>query len=47
MPEELYAGLSMPEFVDLIAYMATLKLPETATASHHGMPPEIPGADGT
>ena len=42
MPEDLQAALSLPEFADLIEYLSTLKLPETAAAVHHGMPAVIP-----
>ena len=42
MPEGLQAGLSQREFTDLIEYLATLKQPESALASHHGMPVVIP-----
>jgi len=42
MPEDLQAGLSQPEFADLIEYLSTLKLPRTAAAVHQGMPALIP-----
>jgi len=42
MPEGQQAGLSPQEFTDLIEYLATLKQPETALVSNHGMPGEIP-----
>jgi putative heme-binding domain-containing protein len=42
MPEGLQAGLSQSEFTDLIEYLATLKQPESALASNHGMPNVIP-----
>ncbi len=42
MPEGLQAGLSVKEFTDLTEYLATLKQPESALASHRGMPRVIP-----
>jgi len=42
MPDNLHAGLSLREFADVIEYLASLKTPETITASHHGMPTTIP-----
>jgi putative heme-binding domain-containing protein len=42
MPEGLQAGLSLDEFTDLIAYLTTLRQPESALASHRGMPEVIP-----
>ncbi len=42
MPEGLQAGLSVGEFTDLIEYLATLKQPESALVSNHGMPRSIP-----
>ncbi len=42
MPENLQSGLSLPEFTDLIEYLAALKQPANSLASHHGMPEEIP-----
>ena len=41
MPEGLQAGLSLPEFADLIEYLVTLKQPESALTSHLGMPADI------
>ena len=41
MPEGLQAGLSLQEFADLVDYLASLKLPETAAAVGHGMPTTI------
>ncbi len=38
MPEGLQAGLSPQEFTDLIEYLVSLKQPESAEATHHGMP---------
>src|SRR6185295_4528341 len=42
MPEGLQAGLSLQEFTDLTEYLATLRQPESALVSHHGMPGLIP-----
>jgi len=42
MPEGLQAGLSLPEFTDLIEYLVTLKEPAHSLASHRGMPETIP-----
>lgn len=42
MPEGLQAGLSMQEFTDLIEYLVTLKQPDHALSSFHGMPDVIP-----
>jgi putative heme-binding domain-containing protein len=42
MPENLQDGLTLHEFSDLIEYLASLKTPQTITASHHGMPTTIP-----
>ena len=42
MPEGLQAGLSLQEFTDLTEYLATLKQPESALVSTHGMPGVIP-----
>jgi putative heme-binding domain-containing protein len=42
MPENLQTGLSLREFADLIEYLASLKTPQTITATHHGMPTTIP-----
>ena len=41
MPENLQDGLSLREFSDLIEYLASLKTPETISASGHGMPTTI------
>lgn len=41
MPEGLEQGLSHQQFADLIAYLTTLKPPESAAAAHEGQP-EIP-----
>lgn len=38
MPEGLHAGLSPQEFTDVIEYLVSLKQPENADATHHGMP---------
>jgi putative heme-binding domain-containing protein len=42
MPEGLQTGLSLQEFTDLIEYLTTLRQPESALVSHHGMPGVIP-----
>ena len=42
MPEGLEAGMSLQEFADLIEYLVTLKQPENALTSYHGMPTVIP-----
>src|SRR5882672_8962834 len=42
MPENLQDGLSLGEFAHLVEYLASLKTPQTITASHHGMPTTIP-----
>ena len=42
MPEGLQTGLSPQEFTDLIEYLTTLRQPESALISHHGMPGVIP-----
>jgi putative heme-binding domain-containing protein len=41
MPEGLQAGLSVQEFTDLVEYLVSLKQPQSAEATHHGMPSEI------
>jgi putative heme-binding domain-containing protein len=41
MPEGLQAGLSPQEFTDVIEYLVSLKQPESAEATHHGMPTVI------
>jgi putative heme-binding domain-containing protein len=41
MPDGLYAGLSPQEFADLIDYLASLRLPESAAPSRRGMPATI------
>jgi putative heme-binding domain-containing protein len=42
MPEGLQADLTLQEFTDLIEYLATLRQPESALVSNHGMPRVIP-----
>jgi glucose/arabinose dehydrogenase len=42
MPEGLQAGLSLQEFTDLTEYLTTLRQPESALESSHGMPSSIP-----
>jgi len=42
MPDGLQAGLSRREFADLIEYLVSLKQPDHALTSHHGMPDVIP-----
>jgi putative heme-binding domain-containing protein len=41
MPEGLYTGLTREEFTDLVEYLASLKLPQAASLSSHGMPDVI------
>jgi putative heme-binding domain-containing protein len=41
MPESLYTGLTLGEFADLIDYLASLKVPQTAALTAHGMPETI------
>jgi putative heme-binding domain-containing protein len=41
MPEGLQAGLTLPEFTDLIEYLVTLKQPASTRMVEHGMPSEI------
>ena len=42
MPESLGASLTPEEFTDLIEYLVSLKQPENATLTEHGMPDVIP-----
>ena len=42
MPEGLEQGLSKQQFADLIAYLTTLKPPQSIEAAHQGQPAEIP-----
>ena len=42
MPEGLHTALTLQEFADLTEYLTTLKQPDSALASHHGMPRTIP-----
>ncbi len=42
MPENLHAALTVPEFADLVDYLASLKQPAAALSAHRGMPEEIP-----
>ena len=42
MPEGIHAALTPQEFVDLIEYLASLKQPDSARASHRGAPDSIP-----
>jgi putative heme-binding domain-containing protein len=42
MPQGLADDLTAAEFADLVEYLASLKLPETATTAHQGMPATIP-----
>ncbi len=42
MPEGLQAGLSLPEFTDLIEHLVTFKQPAHALTTYHGMPDTIP-----
>jgi len=41
MPEGLYTGLTLGEFADLVDYLASLKVPQTAALTAHGMPETI------
>jgi putative heme-binding domain-containing protein len=45
MPEGLQTGLTLQEFTDLIEYLTTLKLPESAASVGHGMPATIPAVE--
>jgi putative heme-binding domain-containing protein len=45
MPTDLEAGLSPPEFGDLIEYVGSLRLPELANAGRQGMPARIAALD--
>jgi len=42
MPEGLATGLTLQEFADLTEYLTTLKQPDSALASHQGMPRNLP-----
>jgi putative heme-binding domain-containing protein len=42
MPEGLQAHLSLPEFTDVIEYLASLQEPASTLASNHGMPNDVP-----
>jgi putative heme-binding domain-containing protein len=42
MPEGLEQGLSKEQFADLIAYLTTLKPPQSIATAHQGQPAEIP-----
>ncbi len=42
MPEGLEGALTQQQFADLIAYLASLKAPQSTAAVWHGMPAEIP-----
>jgi len=42
MPEGLESALTQRQFADLIAYLASLKTPQSTAAVYHGMPLEIP-----
>jgi glucose/arabinose dehydrogenase len=41
MPENLQNGVTLQEFADVIDYLASLKLPDSAAAIGHGMPATI------
>ena len=41
MPEGLHTALTVEEFADLVEYLASLRLPQTASLSAHGMPDVI------
>jgi putative heme-binding domain-containing protein len=45
MPEGLERGLAHAEFADLIAYLSSLRLPESAAIARQGMPSDIPEAE--
>jgi putative heme-binding domain-containing protein len=42
MPEGLEGAMSQQQFADLIAYLTSLKAPQSTAAAIHGMPLEIP-----
>jgi putative heme-binding domain-containing protein len=42
MPQGLHTALTVQEFADLVEYLASLKVPDTAAASRAGMPGVIP-----
>jgi putative heme-binding domain-containing protein len=42
MPEGLEGALTQQQFADLIAYLTTLKAPQSTAQEFHGMPLEIP-----
>lgn len=42
MPEGLQAALTLPEFADLVDYLASLRQPANSLTAHRGMPDEIP-----
>lgn len=42
MPEGLEGALTQQQFADLIAYLTSLKAPESTALAWHGMPAEIP-----
>jgi len=42
MPEGLQNSLTLQEFADVIDYLVSLKQPEHAAQTHHGMPDTIP-----
>jgi len=42
MPEGLEAALKLPQFADLIAYLASLKAPQNTAVEYAGMPDVIP-----
>jgi len=42
MPEGLEGAVTQQQFADLIAYLASLKAPQSTAAAEHGMPAEIP-----
>jgi putative heme-binding domain-containing protein len=42
MPEGLEGALTQQQFADLVAYLTTLKVPQSTAAAAHGMPADIP-----
>ena len=42
MPEGFEGAMSQQQFADLIAYLTSLKAPQSNAMAFHGMPPEIP-----
>ena len=42
MPDGLHTGLSTQEFADLVEYLSSLRVPESAAAARRGAPADIP-----